>query len=81
MFSDYEDVLGELISENERLKLENAKHVETISSYIKKNNDMWNLFASGKTLEDVRKQQAYEAERIKESNKLERAMRERGQLN
>ena len=81
MISDSEELLQTLALENERLKRENAAHVETITSYINKNNTLWNLFASGKTFDEYRKQQAYEAERVKESKKLDKILRERGQLN
>ena len=54
MLSDLEDVLAPLIEENERLKRENAKQVETITYYTNKNNDLWNKFKRAGRIEEAR---------------------------
>lgn len=54
MLSDYEDVIGQLLEENERLRRENSKQSETIASYINKNNELWMMFNKAGRIEEAR---------------------------
>lgn len=55
MLSDYEEVIVPLLAENERLKRENAKQLETIATYMNKNNDLWNKVIKMGKVDEARK--------------------------
>ena len=54
MLSDYEDVILPLLEENARLKRENAKQSDIITTYLNKNNDLWNKFINAGRVGEAR---------------------------